>query len=186
MARTKSYKTLLRDLYDACLGVTSESDVFDGFYEGGTYKFLDDFSLVLKELKISSLMPQQSKQDIVKSIILSKIKTLKNYLINRGLNISDYPNENYDGYNGFILTGPQFNRAKIRCPLDFQRWDDASTIGFIIEINEPNLKLDDVSSIVDEIADLFKNVGLVKPRVKLDPGPGIGRSAWFVRFEIND
>ena len=185
MARTKSYKTLLRDLYDACLGVTSERDVFDRFYEGGTDKFLDDFGLVLKELKISSLMSRQSKQNTIKSIILSKVKDLKDYLINRGLNISDYPNENYDGYNGFILTGPQFHTAKIRCPLCFQNWNDASTIGFIIEINEPNLKLDDVSFIVDEMTDLFKNVGLVKPRVKLDPGPGIGRSAWFVRFEIS-
>jgi len=56
----KAAKTL-RAVYDACLGVASEFDAFDGFYEGGADQLLADFASALKALGVKTLGPDEGR-----------------------------------------------------------------------------------------------------------------------------
>jgi len=54
----------------------------------------------------------------------------------------------------------------------------------IVKIRKPGLGLPSATPVVDSLYDALKDHGFSKPRVKSDPGPGAGKSAWFVRFDF--
>lgn len=186
MANTKTVKTILRSIYDACLGVTSECDAFANFYKGGSETLLSDFERALKELGIKTPI-SISRGNTTEEKIKSTIRAIRSILEIKGQIVSDYPDENYGGSLkcGFVLYNLYSYNVKIKCPLGFQDWTDLN-VGFIIETTIPNQKLNDISPVVDELACIFEPLGLVRPTVKLDPGPGQNKSAWFVRFKISN
>ena len=49
----------LMAVYDACLGAASESDAFDGFYEGGADQLLADFASALEAIGVKTLGPDE-------------------------------------------------------------------------------------------------------------------------------
>ena len=183
---TKVARTL-RAVYDACLGVASEFDAFDGFYKGGADQLLADFAAALKAIGVKTFGPRQGRA-AAEARVWDAVNTAKAALaLDRGLNVSDYPGENYGNGKpkGFIVktTSPD-GEAVVECPLAFQDWSGKSGLGMIVKIRKPNLGLSSATPVVDFLYDMLKCYGFSKPRVKPDPGPGVGKSAWFVRFDF--
>ena len=104
-----------------------------------------------------------------------------------GLDVSDYPGEDYGlgKPKGFVVrVASPDGEAVVECPLAFQDWSGKSGLGMIVKIRKPNLSLSSATPVVDFLYDMLKGYGFSKPRVKPDPGPGVGKSAWFVRFDF--
>lgn len=177
---------VLRAVYDACLGVSSEYDAFDGFYEGGSDQLLTDFASVLKTLGIKTLGPNEGRA-ASEARVWDAVNVAKSVLAAGGLSISDYPGEDYGKGKpkGFAvkMASPD-GEAVAECPLAFQDWSGKSGLGMIVKIRKPTLGLSSVTPVVDSLYDALKDHGFSKPRVKPDPGPGEGKSAWFVRFDF--
>lgn len=177
---------VLRAIYDACLGVSSEYDAFDGFYKGGSDQLLADFASALKTLGVKTLGLNESRA-MAEASVWDAVNIAKSALAVRGLDVSDYPGEDYgkDKPKGFVvkMVSPD-GEAIVECPLAFQDWSSKSGLGMIVKIHKPALGLSSVTPIVDSLYDVFKDHGFSKPRVKPDPGPGEGKSAWFVRFDF--
>ena len=181
----KAAKTL-RAVYDACLGVASEFDAFDGFYEGGTEKLLADFSEALEALGAKTLGPDEGRS-AAEARVWDAVNVAKSALAAGGLDVSDYPGEDYgEGKpKGFVVkTASPDGEAVVECPLAFQDWSGKSGLGMIVKIRKPALGLLSVTPVVDSLYDALRDYGFSKPRVKSDPGPGVGKSAWFVRFDF--
>ena len=70
----------------------------------------------------------------------------------------------------------------VECPLVFQSWSDGPNVGFIVRADSPDLGIDAVLPVVDALAETFSGLGFSRPKVTADPGPGAGKTAWFVRF----
>lgn len=182
----KTARTLMA-VYDACLGVASEFDAFDGFYKGGADQLLADFAAALKAIGVKTFGPRQGRA-AAEARVWDAVNTAKAALaLDRGLNVSDYPGENYGNGKpkGFIVktTSPD-GEAVVECPLAFQDWSGKSGLGMIVKIRKPGLSLSSATPVVDSLYDMLKGHGFSKPRVKPDPGPGKGKSAWFVRFDF--
>ena len=174
----------LRAVYDACLGVASEYDAFDGFYEGGSDRLLADFASALKELGVKTLGPGGGT-DAAEARVWDAVNAAKFALASGGLGVSDYPGEDYGRGRpkGFVVRTPSPDgEAAAECPLGFQDWSGKSGLGMIVKIGRPGLGLASATPVVDAIYDRLKDYGFSRPRVKADPGPGAGKSAWFVRF----
>ena len=178
---------IFRAVYDACLGVSSEYDAFDGFYEGGSDKLLADFASALKEFGIKTLGPDEGRA-AAEARVWDAVNTAKAALaLDGGLDVSDYPGEDYgkDKPKGFIAKAASPDgEASVECPLAFQDWSGKSGLGIIVGIRKSGLGLASVTPVVDFLYDMLKSHGFSKPRVKSDPGPGEGKSAWFVRFDF--
>ena len=186
-ALTPKTARTLRDVYDACLGVASEFDAFDGFYEGGADQLLADFAAALKAIGVKTLGPGEGRA-AAEARVWDAVNTAKAALaLDGGLDVSDYPGENYGNGKpkGFIVktTSPD-GEAVVECPLAFQDWSGKSGLGMIVKIRKPGLSLSSATPVVDSLYDMLKGHGFSKPRVKPDPGPGKGKSAWFVRFDF--
>ena len=177
----------LRKVYDACLGVASEFDAFDGFYEGGADQLLADFASALKVLGVKTLGPCQGRA-AVEARVWDAVNIAKAALaLDGGLDVSDYPGEDYGPGKpkGFVVkTASPDGEAAVECPLAFQDWSGKSGLGMILKIRKPNLSLSSATPVVDFLYDVLKGHGFSKPRIKSDPGPGVGKSAWFVRFDF--
>ena len=181
----KTAKTL-RAVYDACLGAASESDAFDGFYEGGTEKLLADFAAALEALGVKTLGPDEERSSGA-ARVWAAVVAAKSALAAGGLDVSDYPGEDYGPGKprGFVVrTASPDGEAVVECPLGFQDWSGRSGLGMIVKIRKPGLSLSSATPVVDSLYDMLKGHGFSKPRVKPDPGPGKGKSAWFVRFDF--
>lgn len=182
----KAAKTL-RAVYDACLGVSSEYDAFDGFYEGGADQLLADFASALKEIGVKTLGPDEGRAE-TEARVWDAVNMAKAALtLDGGLDVSDYPGEDYgkDKPKGFVIKMPSPDgEAVVECPLAFQDWSGKSGLGMIVKIRKSGLGLSSATPVVDSLYDALKDHGFSKPRVKSDPGPGAGRSAWFVRFDF--
>ena len=101
---TKIARTL-RAVYDACLGVASEFDAFDGFYKGGADQLLADFASALKTIGVKTFGPDEGRA-AAEARVWDAVNTAKAALVlDRGLNVSDYPGENYGNGKpkGFIV-----------------------------------------------------------------------------------
>ena len=186
-ALTPKTARTLRAVYDACLGVASEFDAFDGFYEGGADQLLADFASALKAIGVKTLGPDECSA-AAESRVWDAVYMVKAALaLDGGLDVSDYPGEDYgkDKPKGFIVkTASPDGEAVIECPLAFQDWSGKSGLGMIVKIHKPNLGLSSVTPVVDFLYDVLKGHGFSKPRIKSDPGPGAGKSAWFIRFDF--
>ena len=177
---------VLRAVYDACLGVSSEYDAFDGFYEGGSDQLLADFASALKTLGVKTLGSNEGRA-VSEARVWDAVNVAKSALAAGGLNVSDYPGEDYGKGKpkGFVVkTVSPDGEAVAECPLAFQDWSGKSGLGMIVKIRKPALGLSSATPIVDSLYDVLKDYGFSKPRVKSDPGPGEGKSAWFVRFDF--
>ena len=173
-------------VYDTCLGAASESDAFDGFYEGGTEKLLADFAAALETLGVQTLGPNEERSSGT-ARVWAAVVAAKSALTEGGLDVSDYPGEDYGNGRpkGFVVTtASPDGEAVVECPLAFQDWSGKSGLGMIVKIRKPNLGLSSATPVVDFLYDMLKGYGFSKPRVKPDPGPGVGKSAWFVRFDF--
>ena len=177
----------LRAVYDACLGVASEFDAFDGFYEGGAAQLLADFAAALKAIGVKTFGPDEGRA-AAEARVWDAVNTAKAALaLDGGLDVSDYPGEDYGNGKpkGFIVkTASPDGEAVVECPLAFQDWSGKSGLGMIVKIRKPNISLSSATPVVDSLYDMLKGHGFSKPRVKPDPGPGKGKSAWFVRFDF--
>lgn len=181
----KAAKTL-RAVYDACLGVASEFDAFDGFYEGGADQLLADFASALKAIGVKTLGPDEGRS-AAEARVWDAVNVAKSALAAGGLDVSDYPGEDYgEGKpKGFVVkTASPDGEAVVECPLAFQDWSGKSGLGMIVKIRKPALSLLSATPVVDSLYDALRDYGFSKPRVKSDPGPGEGKSAWFVRFDF--
>ena len=182
----KAAKTL-KAVYDACLGVASEFDAFDGFYEGGADQLLADFASALKAIGVKTLGPDEGRV-VAEARVWDAVNIAKAALaLDGGLDVSDYPGEDYGNGKpkGFVVkTVSPDGEAVVECPLAFQDWSGKSGLGMIVKIRKPNLSLSSATPVVDFLYDMLKGYGFSKPRVKPDPGPGVGKSAWFVRFDF--
>ena len=182
----KAVRTL-KAVYDACLGAASEFDAFDGFYEGGADQLLADFAAALKAIGVRTLGPGEGRA-AGEARVWDAVNTAKAALaLDGGLNVSDYPGEDYGNGKpkGFVVkTASPDGEAIVECPLAFQDWSGKSGLGMIVKIRKPNLSLSSATPVVDSLYDVLKGYGFSKPRVKPDPGPGKGKSAWFVRFDF--
>ena len=179
----KAVRTLMA-VYDACLGAASESDAFDGFYEGGTEKLLADFASALETLGVKTFGQDEGRSSGA-ARVWAAVVAARSALAEGGLDISDYPGEDY-GHgkpNGFVVrTASPDGEAVVECPLGFQDWSGRSGLGMIVKIRKPGLGLPSAAPVVDSIYDALEGHGFSRPKVKPDPGPGKGRSAWFVTF----
>ena len=186
-ALTPKTARTLRAVYDACLGVASEFDAFDGFYEGGADQLLADFASALKAIGVKTLGPDEGRA-AAEAEVWDAVNTAKAALaLDGGLGVSDYPGEDYGNGRpkGFVVkTASPDGEAIIECPLAFQDWSGKSGLGMIVKIHKPNLGLSSVTPVVDFLYDVLKGHGFSKPRIKSDPGPGVGKSAWFVMFDF--
>ena len=183
---TSNTARTLMAVYDACLGAASESDAFDGFYEGGTEKRLADFAAALETLGVRTLGPDEERSSGA-ARVWAAVVAAKSALAKGGLDVSDYPGEDYGNGRpkGFVAkTASPDGEAAVECPLAFQDWSGKSGLGMIVKIRKPNLGLSSATPVVDFLYDMLKGYGFSKPRVKPDPGPGVGKSAWFVRFDF--
>ena len=177
----------LREVYDACLGVASEFDAFDGFYEGGADQLLADFASALKTIGVKTFGHDEGRA-AAEARVWDAVNIAKAALaLDGGLDVSDYPGEDYGNGKpkGFIVkTASPDGEAVVECPLAFQDWSGKSGLGMIVKIRKPGLSLSSATPVVDSLYDMLKGHGFSKPRVKPDPGPGKGKSAWFVRFDF--
>ena len=182
----KAAKTL-KAVYDACLGAASEFDAFDGFYEGGADQLLADFASALKAIGVRTLGPGEGRA-AAEARVWDAVNTAKAALaLDGGLDVSDYPGEDYGNGKpkGFVVkTASPDGEAVVECPLAFQDWSGKSGLGMIVKIRKPGLGLSSATPVVDSLYDALKGYGFSRPRVKPDPGPGEGKSAWFVRFDF--
>lgn len=181
----KAAKTL-KAVYDACLGAASEFDAFDGFYEGGADQLLADFAAALKAIGVRTLGPDEGRA-AAEARVWDAVNVAKSALAAEGLDVSDYPSEDYGNGRpkGFVVkTASPDGEAAVECPLAFQDWSGKSGLGMIVKIRKPNLSLSSATPVVDFLYDMLKRYGFSRPRVKPDPGPGEGKSAWFVRFDF--
>lgn len=179
----KTARTLMA-VYDACLGAASESDAFDGFYEGGTEKLLADFSAALEALGVETLGPDEERSSR-EAKVWAAVVAAKSALAARGLDVSDYPGEDYGPGKpkGFVVrTASPDGEAVVECPLGFQDWSGRSGLGMIVKIRRPGLGLPSAAPVVDSIYDALEGRGFSRPKVMPDIGPGAGKSAWFVTF----
>jgi len=178
---------VLGAVYDACLGVASEYDAFDGFYEGGADKLLADFAAALGELGVKTSRPGAGRA-AAEAGVWDAVNTARAALaLDGGLDVSDYPGEDYgEGRpKGFVVkTASPDGDASVECPLAFQDWSGESGLGMIVKIRKPGLGLSSVTPVVDSLYGALKDHGFSGARVKPDPGPGAGKSAWFVRFDF--
>ena len=183
---TKVARTL-RAVYDACLGVASEFDAFDGFYKGGADQLLADFASALKTIGVKTFGHDEGRA-AAEARVWDAVNIAKAALaLDGGLDVSDYPGEDYGNGKpkGFIVkTASPDGEAVVECPLAFQDWSGKSGLGMIVKIRKPGLSLSSATPVVDSLYDMLKGHGFSKPRVKPDPGPGKGKSAWFVRFDF--
>ena len=177
----------LKAVYDACLGVASEFDAFDGFYKGGADQLLADFASALKAIGVKTFGPDEGRAT-AEARVWDAVSTAKAALaLDGGLDVSDYPGEDYGNGKpkGFVVkTVSPDGEAVVECPLAFQDWSGKSGLGMIVKIRKPDLSLLSATPVVDSLYDMLKGHGFSKPRVKPDPGPGKGKSAWFVRFDF--
>ena len=182
----KTARTLMA-VYDACLGAASEFDAFDGFYEGGADQLLADFAAALKAIGVKTLGPGEGRA-AAEARVWDAVNTAKAALaLDGGLDVSDYPGEDYGNGRpkGFVVTtASPDGEAVVECPLAFQDWSGKSGLGMLVKIRKPNLGLSSATPVVDFLYDMLKGYGFSKPRFKPDPGPGVGKSAWFVRFDF--
>ena len=180
----KAAKTL-KAVYDACLGAASEFDAFDGFYEGGADQLLADFAAALKAIGVKTLGPDEGRA-AAEARVWDAVNTAKAALaLDGGLDVSDYPGEDYGPGKpkGFVVrTASPDGEAVVECPLGFQDWSGRSGLGMIVKIRKPSLGLPSAAPVVGSIYDALEGHGFSRPKVKPDPGPGKGRSAWFVMF----
>jgi len=178
-------KKVLAAVYDACQGVASEYDAFDGFYEGGADQLLADFASALAALGVKT-GPSEPVFD-GSARVWDALNVAKFALAMGGLDVSDYPGEDYGKGKpkGFVvkMVSPD-GEAVVECPLGFQDWSGKSGLGMIVKIRKPGLGLPSATPVVDSLYNILKDHGFSKPRVKQDPGPGAGKSAWFVRFDF--
>lgn len=177
---------VLRAVYDACLGAASEYDVFDGFYEGGSDQLLPDFAAALKSVGVRTLGPDEGR-GAAEARVWDAVNVAKFWLAQGGLDVSDYPGEDYSEGRpkGFVVKAASPDgEAVVECPLAFQDWSGKSGLGMIVKIRKPGLGLPSAAPVVDSLYDALKDHGFSRPRVKPDPGPGSGKSAWFVRFDF--
>ena len=183
---TKVARTL-RAVYDACLGVASEFDAFDGFYKGGADQLLADFASALKTIGVKTFGHDEGRA-AAEARVWDAVNIAKAALaLDGGLDVSDYPGEDYGNGKpkGFVVkTVSPDGEAVVECPLAFQDWSGKSGLGMIVKIRKPGLSLSSATPVVDSLYDMLKGHGFSKPRVKPDPGPGKGKSAWFVRFDF--
>ena len=181
---TNAARTLMA-IYDACLGAASESDAFDGFYEGGTEKLLADFAAALETLGVQTLGPNEERSSGT-ARVWAAVVAAKSALTEGGLDVSDYPGEDYYGPGkpkGFVVrTASPDGEAVVECPLGFQDWSGRSGLGMIVKIRRPGLGLPSAAPVVDSIYDALECRGFSRPKVMPDIGPGAGKSAWFVTF----
>ena len=171
-------------VYDACLGAASESDAFDGFYEGGTDQLLADFAAALETLGVKTLGPDEECSPREAKVWVAVVAA-KSALAAGGLDVSDYPGEDYGPGKpkGFVVrTASPDGEAVVECPLRFQDWSGRSGLGMIVKIRRPGLGLPSAAPVVDSLYGALEGHGFSKPKVRPDPGPGEGRSAWFVMF----
>lgn len=179
----KTARTLMK-VYDACLGAASESDAFDGFYEGGTEKLLADFASALETLGVETSRPDEERSS-GEAKVWAAVITAKSALAAGGLDVFDYPGEDYGPGKpkGFVVrTASPDGEAVMECPLGFQNWSGRSGLGMIVKIRRPGLGLPSVAPVVDSIYNTLEGHGFSRPKVRPDPGPGEGKSAWFVTF----
>ena len=180
----KTARTLMA-VYDACLGAASESDAFDGFYEGGTDGLLADFAAALEALGVETSRPDEGRSS-GEARVWAAVNTAKAALaLDGGLDVSDYQGEDYGNGRpkGFVVrTASPDGEAVVECPLGFQDWSGRSGLGMIVKIRRPGLGLPSAAPVVDSIYDALGGHGFSRPKVRPDPGPGEGRSAWFVTF----
>lgn len=184
MAIDRKTAKVLRAVYDACLGVASEYDAFEGFYEGGSDRLLSDFASALKALGVKTLdIPERPSGE---ARVWDAVNAARSALaLDGGLDVSDYPGEDYgEGRpKGFVVrTASPDGEAVVECPLAFQDWSGESGLGMIVKIRKPGLGLASVTPVAAFLYGVLKDHGFSRPRVKPDPGPGAGKSAWFVRF----
>ena len=182
----KAAKTL-KAVYDACLGAASEFDAFDGFYEGGADQLLADFAAALKAIGVKTLGPDEGRA-AAEARVWDAVNTAKAALaLDGGLDVSDYPGEDYGNGRpkGFVVTtASPDGEAVVECPLAFQDWSGKSGLGMIVKIRKPNLGLSSATPVVDFLYDILIFYVFSKPRIKPDTGPGVGKAAWFVRFDF--
>ena len=175
----------LMAVYDACLGAASEYDAFDGFYEGGTEKLLADFAAALEALGVQTLGPNEERSSGT-ARVWAAVVAAKSALAEGGLDVSDYPGEDYYGPGkpkGFVVrTASPDGEAVVECPLGFQDWSGRSGLGMIVKICRPGLDLPSAAPVVDSLYGALEGHGFSRPKVRPDPGPGEGKSAWFVTF----
>lgn len=175
----------LRAVYDACLGAASESDAFDGFYNGGTEKLLVDFAAALEALGVKTLGPEEERSSGA-ARVWAAVVAAKSALAAGGLDVSDYPGESYYWSRkpkGFVVrTASPDGEAVVECPLGFQDWSGRSGLGMIVKIRRPGLGLPSAAPVVDSIYDALECRGFSRPKVMPDIEPGKGKSAWFVTF----
>ena len=190
MKKQNAIKEKLMSIYDACLGVSSESDAFSEFYPGGSSNLIIDFETVLKDLKIDLPATDYIRKHI-KNKIKKLIKNARKRFETIGYTVSDYPGENQTGdlKSGFIVNNIYGDKVKVECPLTFQDWSDSSTLGFILKMDKDveteteNAGLKYITPVIDDLIEILKPIKLIHPTVKADPGPGVGKFAWFVRFK---
>ena len=179
----KTARTLMA-VYDACLGAASESDAFDGFYEGGTEKLLADFAAALETFGVKTLGPDEERSSGT-ARVWAAVVAAKSALAAGGLDVSDYPGEDYGPGKpkGFVVrTASPDGEAVVECPLGFQDWSGRSGLGMIVKIRRPGLGMPSAAPVVDSIYDVLGGRGFSRPKARPDPGPGEGKSAWFVTF----
>ena len=179
----KTARTLMA-VYDACLGAASESDAFDRFYEGGTEKLLADFAAALDALGVETSRPDEERSSR-EAKVWAAVVAAKSALSAGGLDVSDYPGEDYGPGKpkGFVVrTASPDGEAAVACPLGFQDWSGRSGLGMIVKIRRPGLGLPSAAPVVDSIYGALEGRGFSGPKVRPDPGPGAGKSAWFVTF----
>ena len=52
----------------------------------------------------------------------------------------------------------------------------------IVKICRSSLDLPSAAPVVDSLYGVLEGHGFSRPKIRPDPGPGEGRSAWFVMF----
>ena len=179
----KAVRTLMA-VYDACLGAASESDTFDGFYEGGTEKLLADFASALDTLGVETSRPDEGRSS-GEARVWAALVAARSALAEGGLDVSDYPDEDYGPGKpkGFVVrTASPDGEAVVECPLGFQDWSGRSGLGMIVKIRRPGLGLPSAAPVVDSVYGALGGRGFSRPKVMPDIGPGKGKSAWFVTF----
>lgn len=186
--KTAEAARTLRAVYDACLGAASEYDAFDGFYEGGTAKMIEDFASALAKLGIG---PGENGKNppgdahAGESRVWDALNVARYFVAAAGIQVEDLP----DDYGGGRPKGFRFETdgAEVRCPLAFQDWSGESGLGMLVKIPRPGLGDDAVRPVVDRIwRALSGGVSwyFSRPTVKPDPGPGAGKTQWFVRIGL--
>lgn len=187
--KTAEAARILRAVYDACLGAASESDAFDGFYEGGTAKMVEDFASALAKLGIGPGEKTKTSPGAMpagEARVWDALNVARYYVASAGIWVEDLP----DDYGGGRPKGFRFETdgAEVRCPLAFQDWSGRSGLGMVVKIPRPGLGPDAVKPVVDRIWRALSGDGVFsffsRPTVKPDPGPGAGKTRWFVRIDL--